>query len=392
MQDTSSPRVLKFPLSNETLSCECKPQQVDAPPSLEYDEEAFNRILALERKRSERSKRPFMLMLLSLEGITGGENGSEVRAKIFSCLESAKRDIDVLGWYKFDSIAGIIFTEISGLNDGAVSEVIINRIKSTFALNLGADEIKKIVINIYFFPEKSEPEGWSGGRLTLYPDIRDHLRSHKKSLFIKRVMDFSCSLAALVVSSPLFAIIAAMIKLGSKGPVFFRQERVGKYGKPFTFIKFRSMYVDNDPSIHREYVKRLISGSANGTGDAEPGKEEVFKIQNDPRVTPVGRFLRKTSLDELPQFINVLKGEMSLVGPRPPIPYELEDYDLWHRRRVLGMKPGITGVWQVEGRSRTTFNDMVRMDIYYVTNWSLWLDLKLLIRTPLAVLTSKGAY
>ena len=330
-----------------------------------------------------------MLMLLSLEGIPDGEIGGSVRAKIFSCLEAAKRDIDVLGWYKFDSIAGIIFTEISDRNDKAVTDSILNRVKSNFASSLDADEIKKIIVNIYFFPEKSGPEDWCE-RLTLYPEIRDHLRSHRNSLLVKRLFDISFSFIALVLSAPIFAVIGSLIKLSSKGPVFFRQERVGKYGKIFTFIKFRSMYVNNDPSIHREYVTKLIRGSRNGTGASR--KDGVFKIQNDPRVTRIGGFLRKTSLDELPQFINVLKGEMSLVGPRPPIPYELESYDLWHRRRVLGMKPGITGVWQVEGRSRTTFNDMVRMDLYYVANWSLWLDLKLLLKTPLAVLASKGAY
>lgn len=199
-------------------------------------------------------------------------------------------------------------------------------------------------------------------------------------------------LAALIAGLPLFLIIAAAIKLNSKGPVFFRQQRIGQYGKAFTFLKFRSMYTNNDPAIHQEYVKNLICTSDSVSGNGCSQKKEVFKIQDDPRVTKVGRFIRKTSLDELPQFINVLKGEMSLVGPRPPIPYEFESYDIWHRRRVLDMKPGITGVWQVEGRSRTTFNEMVRLDLYYLTNWSIWLDLKLLIRTPLVVLTSKGAY
>ncbi len=390
MEKISPPGLLKFQPAAERPCAENK-IGVDVVPSLEYDEDSFNRMLALERKRSERSKRPFMLMLLSLEGIPEGESGCNVRAKLFSCLESAKREIDVLGWYKFNTIAGIIFTEISDLNDGAVSEVIVNRIKSSLALNMGADEIEKIIINIYFFPEKIDPEGWSS-RLTLYPDITNRLRSHKNRLFVKRIVDIFCSLIALTLTAPFFAIIAALIKLDSKGPVFFRQERVGQYGKSFTFLKFRSMYVDNDPSIHREYVKNLIRSPENGAGNGNSHKPEVFKIQNDPRVTRIGGFLRETSLDELPQFINVLKGEMSLVGPRPPIPYELENYDLWHRRRVLGMKPGITGVWQVEGRSRTTFNDMVRMDINYVTNWSLWLDFKLIFKTPLAVLTSKGAY
>ena len=390
MGDTSSPKVLKFPLSPQKLSCE-QQFQIDAFPSLEYDEDTFNRILALERKRSERSKRPFMLMLLSLEGVLGGESGRNVREKIFSCLESAKRDIDVLGWYKHESVAGIIFTELPDAKDRAASDSIVNRVRSSLASRLEADEIKKVVINMFFFPETSGPEGWSN-RLTLYPDIRRHLSSHKKTLFIKRLMDVTLSLVALVLSSPIFVIIAALIKFDSKGPVFFRQKRVGKYGKTFTFLKFRSMFVNNDPSIHREYVKKLIVASENGAKATDPLKQEVFKIQDDPRITRVGRFIRKTSLDEIPQFLNVLKGEMSLVGPRPPIPYELENYDLWHRRRVLGMKPGITGVWQVEGRSKTTFNEMVRMDIFYVTNWSLWLDLKLLIKTPLVVLTSKGAY
>jgi len=136
------------------------------------------------------------------------------------------------------------------------------------------------------------------------------------------------------------------------------------------------MYINNDPEIHHKYVKDLIRSSESKPANGAPEKQQIFKIQNDPRVTPIGRFLRKMSLDELPQFINVLRGEMSLVGPRPPIPYELEDYDIWHRRRILDMKPGITGLWQVEGRSRTSFNDMVRLDIQYMTNWSIWLDLK----------------
>jgi hypothetical protein len=126
--------------------------------------------------------------------------------------------------------------------------------------------------------------------------------------------------------------------------------------------------------------------------EADEGKPKVFKIQNDPRVTPIGRFIRKTSLDELPQLINVLRGDMSLVGPRPPIPYEVEKYEIWHRRRVFEVKPGITGLWQVEGRSRTTFDEMVRLDLKYVQEWSVWMDIKILVKTPLAVLTTKGAY
>jgi lipopolysaccharide/colanic/teichoic acid biosynthesis glycosyltransferase len=180
------------------------------------------------------------------------------------------------------------------------------------------------------------------------------------------------------------------IKLTSKGPVFFRQQRLGQYGRGFTFLKFRSMHPDSDPSIHREYVKRFIGNGAAEKPAAEPAA--TYKLTVDPRVTPIGRFLRRTSLDELPQFLNVLWGDMSLVGPRPPVPYEVECYSAWHRTRLLAAKPGITGLWQVAGRSRVKFDDMVRMDLRYATSWSLWLDLKILLQTPLAVFTANGAH
>ena len=150
------------------------------------------------------------------------------------------------------------------------------------------------------------------------------------------------------------------------------------------------MYIDNDASLHREYVLKLIAGDAT----REPSKANgsgLYKLTNDKRITPVGRFLRRTSLDELPQFVNVLAGDMSLVGPRPPIPYEVASYRTWHRRRVLEVKPGITGLWQVSGRSRVKFDEMVRLDLRYARSWSLWLDLMILIRTPRAVVLGAGA-
>jgi lipopolysaccharide/colanic/teichoic acid biosynthesis glycosyltransferase len=158
----------------------------------------------------------------------------------------------------------------------------------------------------------------------------------------------------------------------------------------FTLLKFRSMYVNNDANIHKEYVQQLIAGEAERNGN-ENG-EGVFKITNDPRVTAIGKVLRRSSLDELPQFINVLRGEMSLVGPRPPVAYEVEAYDVWHRRRILEAKPGITGLWQVNGRSRVKFDDMVRLDLQYAKTWSPWLDVKILLRTPGAVISGGGAY
>jgi exopolysaccharide biosynthesis polyprenyl glycosylphosphotransferase len=332
-----------------------------------------------------------MLMLLSVDRVPAGEDGGNRRQKIISCLASSKRDTDVLGWYKSGSVIGIIFTEICASCNGSESRAIVDRIMSSLSSDLGPDEIGSIEVTTYYFPEKPE-YGDSPTRLAFYPEITQSRNLHRKSLFLKRAMDIVGSLLALILSAPFLLVISGLIKLTSKGPVLFRQRRVGQHGKTFTFLKFRSMYADNDPSIHRDYVKRLIKVPDNGSRNGGSHTGEVFKIQNDPRVTPIGRFLRITSLDELPQFINVLTGRMSLVGPRPPIPYELEDYDLWHMRRVLDMKPGITGMWQVEGRSKTTFNDMVRLDIYYTTNWSIWLDLKLLFKTPLAVLSSRGAY
>jgi exopolysaccharide biosynthesis polyprenyl glycosylphosphotransferase len=209
-------------------------------------------------------------------------------------------------------------------------------------------------------------------------------------LGIKRCIDVLGSLAALLLFAPVFAAISLAIKLSSKGPVFFKQERLGEYGKPFTVLKFRSMRTDCDARIHQQYVSQFIAGKVDGA--APEGQKPVFKIQKDPRITRVGQFVRKTSLDELPQFWNVLRGDMSLVGPRPPIAYEFRAYDVWHRRRVLEIKPGITGLWQVKGRSRTRFDEMVRLDLQYARDWSIWLDLRILLRTPAAVILGEGAH
>ena len=204
-------------------------------------------------------------------------------------------------------------------------------------------------------------------------------------------MDVLGSLLALLLFSPIFLFAAIAIKATSKGPIFFRQRRIGQHGSSFVFLKFRSMFVNNDSSVHKEYVQKLIAGKADKHLSDGNG-QGVYKLTNDSRITRVGAFLRKTSLDELPQFINVLKGEMSLVGPRPPVPYEVEAYDIWHRRRLLEAKPGITGLWQVSGRSRVTFDDMVRLDLHYARTWSPWTDIKILLRTPAAVMLGEGAH
>ena len=201
-------------------------------------------------------------------------------------------------------------------------------------------------------------------------------------------MDILLSLVLLIILAPLLLIIAGLIKLSSPGPVIFRQVRVGQMLKPFMMCKFRTMYANADHGVHHHYVSWFITSSDKGQ---EQDQNAFFKLKNDTRITPLGHFLRRTSLDELPQLWNVLIGEMSLVGPRPPLWYELQQYKPWHRRRVLESKPGITGLWQVVGRSRTTFDEMVRLDLQYARTMSLWGDIKILLATPVAVITGKGA-
>lgn len=206
---------------------------------------------------------------------------------------------------------------------------------------------------------------------------------------VKRGSDLIVAGLAIAVLSPLWLLVAILIRLDSKGSIFYRQERVGMDGRIFLFLKFRSMRLNADDSLHREYQKRFITGSA----DANLGDEmkPAYKLTADSRVTRVGRVLRRLSLDELPQLLNVLRGDMSIVGPRPPIPYEVEAYELWHRKR-LDMKPGLTGLWQVSGRNRLTFDEMVRLDLYYIENWSLLLDIKILLRTLPVMLRGDDAY
>lgn len=210
------------------------------------------------------------------------------------------------------------------------------------------------------------------------------------SLPIKRAIDFIGSLIGLVVLSPVFLIIVVLIRRESSGPAIFKQTRLGRNGKPFTFYKFRSMLEDSGSSVHENYIYELIHGQ-DVKATLANGGEKAFKLTDDNRITRFGRFLRRTSLDELPQLINVLKGEMSLVGPRPAIPYEVKMYKDWYKRR-LTVVPGITGLWQVSGRSELSFEDMVRLDIDYVDNWSLWSDIKILSKTIWVVLRRRGAW
>ena len=355
-------------------------------------EDVFRRIFCWERKRAERSGRCFLLMLVHVESILQANQSERALSEIVSALCSSTRETDLAGWYREGAILGVIFTEVREGNCRGLASLTPAKVIASLRSKLSPGQLDQIHISFHSFPENWDKS--SLGRLanaTLYPDLFERDEARKLSRFVKRSMDIVGSFAALVLCCPLFVLIALAIKLTSKGPILFKQERVGRYGLRFTFLKFRSMECDNDARIHREYVKRFISGAA-GSARVSYTQNVVYKIQDDPRVTGVGKFLRKTSLDELPQFINVLKGDMSLVGPRPAIPYELEGYQVWHRRRVLESKPGITGLWQVSGRSRLKFDDMVRLDLRYAKTWSLWLDIKILLRTPRAVLFGAGAY
>jgi lipopolysaccharide/colanic/teichoic acid biosynthesis glycosyltransferase len=349
----------------------------------------FTRIVSLERKRTERSRKSFLLVLLDIEGV-GESNGGYDRLThdVLTVLTSATRETDLTGWYRNDSVVGVIFTEL-GENQQIERSIdsIVTRIISGLEGRLGPEKAGLIDVSSHLYPDEwtsKKPGGKANPEL--YPDLQRRQKSRWLHSATKRLIDIAGSTLALAALFPVFLAIAVAIRLTSKGPVLFQQERVGQFGERFTFLKFRSMFVANKSDIHEAYIKKLIAG------DKNVSKNGIFKIQNDPRVTTVGRFLRKTSLDELPQFWNVLMGNMSLVGPRPPLPYEVEVYDIWHRRRLLDAKPGITGLWQVNGRSRTSFDDMVRLDLQYAQSSSLWLDLKILLKTPSAVLAGEGAY
>jgi exopolysaccharide biosynthesis polyprenyl glycosylphosphotransferase len=208
--------------------------------------------------------------------------------------------------------------------------------------------------------------------------------------FLKRLIDVCVSLLVIIVGFPFFLAVALLIRLTSKGPVFFSQQRLGERGEAFVLYKFRTMRQDADDSIHREFTRSFIQGRMSNSSLDEKAPS-IYKLAHDPRVTSVGNFLRKTSLDELPQFINILKGEMTIVGPRPPLQYELEHYEEWHKLR-LNVKPGLTGLWQVSGRSSVPFNEMVKLDLYYIEHWSLLLDLKIMLRTIPVMLFGSGGY
>jgi lipopolysaccharide/colanic/teichoic acid biosynthesis glycosyltransferase len=346
----------------------------------------FKAVVLRERKRADRPHRTFGLLLVSAGDGKDGVDREEWHAAV-EALAASKRETDVLGWLEPGAVLGVVLTEVEAF-DPQVAQSIIARVHAEMVKKLGVDSAAGLSIRLYVHPSSTGTN--EEGLLPVEP-ILQKLRSPERRPIhdaVKRSVDLVGSLALLAVLLPLLLVLTALVKLTSKGPVFFRQVRIGERAKPFRMLKFRTMRVDVDQTLHKDFVTSFIKSSGQGQ---KPAADAVFKMTNDPRITRIGHVLRKTSLDELPQLWNVVRGEMSLVGPRPPIPYEVEQYASWHRRRVLEAKPGITGLWQVKGRSRTTFDEMVRLDLRYAKSPSLLTDLKILLATPKAVIAGKGA-
>ncbi len=345
-----------------------------------FKSEFVNR-LRVEKRRVDRSKG---FLSIALFYFPKDEEREETTIKKFvASLERKIRESDIEGRVDRDVI-GLILPD--------TDEKGVKRCVEKIAASNGGFHYS-VATGTYpdhlFLKLLSEEEG---GLPDFFPlDLDGLIEPHRFQTALKRVIDIAGALTGLILFSPIMLATAIAIRRTSPGPIIFKQCRFGKKGVRFQFFKFRSMYSNIDDQIHREYVTHLIKGNLEKINQGDK-VIPLFKIVSDPRVTRVGKIIRKTSVDELPQFFNVLKGEMSLVGPRPPLPYEVEKYEPWHLRRILEVKPGVTGLWQVSGRSRTSFDEMVRLDLRYVQNWSIFLDLKIMFKTVKTVFSLKGAW
>ena len=283
-------------------------------------EDSFKRLIAIERKRTERSKSPFVLMLLEVTNRQNLEKTKRALECIVAALLASCRDTDLVGWYKNEAIIGVMFTGLVINDRNSILSAILTRVSDTLRNELTFEQFSQVSISFHMFPddwENDKPGPPSNS--ALYPDLTNHTQNRRSLLALKRTIDIVGSAMVILFCLPLFVVIAIAVKFSSRGPILFKQERVGQFGESFTFLKFRSMFANNDHSVHREFVTKLITQD----GEADTAATEmpaVYKLTKDTRVTAIGRFLRRTSLDELPQFFNVLRGDMSLVGPRPPIP------------------------------------------------------------------------
>jgi lipopolysaccharide/colanic/teichoic acid biosynthesis glycosyltransferase len=343
----------------------------------------FLECLRIEKRRVDRSKESLSIVLFSLDPKKGGDGKKDRQREIWEFLKDLNkitRETDIKGWLSENSI-GVLLPNTDKMGaDFYVKKIFQGNGQPYYSVTRGT--YPDHVFEKLLAEEKAEPD--------FFPlDLDEELRPFQLQRAIKRGIDIIGSLGGLILLSPLILFLALVVKSNSPGPVIYKQTRLGRKGRRFTFYKIRSMYWKADEETHRQYVSDLIQGRLEK--NPQGGPAPFFKMQKDERITPVGKILRQLSLDELPQLYNVLKGDMSLVGPRPPLAYEVENYQPWHLRRILEVKPGLTGLWQVTGRSATTFNEMVRLDLRYVKAWSLWLDLKILTKTLKAVLYSREA-
>jgi exopolysaccharide biosynthesis polyprenyl glycosylphosphotransferase len=359
----------------------------DSPRPLIISEQLFRGTLMKERKRADRLNQPLVLLIVSLKDRVDAQHPS-IWVPVIEALATVTRETDVLGWFEAHTAIGIILPEVHDSEAVRMSQL-EDRFCAELVKRSDADTIERLSIRLHLHSDPKRMAAEARSRIAAPDFPESQTRTERATIYdwIKRGLDIIGSSILLALLAPLLVVIAVAVKLKSSGPVFFEQERMGQKMKPFKMLKFRTMHANADHKLHHEYVTRFIQSGSN----AQAGDARIFKLTNDPRVTPIGSFLRKTSLDELPQLLNVLRGDMSLVGPRPPLPYEVEQYKSWHCRRVLDAKPGITGLWQVTGRSRTTFDEMVRLDLRYARTCSIWTDIKILLATPAAVFSGKGA-
>ena len=324
-----------------------------------------------EKRRSERSGEPLSMLLCGLDAKLSRHPG--LTQHVLDTLSAARRNTDLLGCLG----AGRFALLCPNTGDAVLPRF---RRVMTESAGIGPLSLEVVTYPDDLFEVFATTAPAADGNA---PKEAHAFAGGSRGYPLKRFVDVSGALLGIALLWPLMLLVWAAVRLTSSGPAIFRQKRLGRGGVPFTFYKFRSMRTGASEALHRDFVSDFIR---------RQGDTVACKIKGDPRVTGCGRFLRKTSIDELPQLFNVLKGDMSLVGPRPPIAYEAANYQPWHLRRILEVKPGITGLWQVKGRSKVSFDDMVRMDIQYVRCCCLTYDLRILLKTVLVVLRCDGAY
>jgi lipopolysaccharide/colanic/teichoic acid biosynthesis glycosyltransferase len=388
-------------------------KKISTPMRNVLSHRSFAELVYYERERSDRSGTQFSLVQLEVLG--GNGHTEKLKLLAASRIVQSLRMIDRIGIHENNSIS-VLLPDTDKEGAASVAEKLKKRLAEhddqgvrhrigkvcTYPADPCCGDLQSTNPSLTQHPQGTslffKMQFPSPGKLTeAIPyelmhvlDLEESPFGTRVQLVLKRIIDLFGAVMGLIIFLPLMALIAIGIKCTSKGPVLFKQTRVGYKGKKFIFLKFRTMSVGVDDQKHKEYMRQFIKGNNEkinmGTDD-----KPVFKMTNDLRITSFGKFLRKTSLDELPQFLNVLAGDMSIVGPRPPIPYEMNEYNHWHKKRVIDVKPGITGLWQVSGRSSTTFDEAVRLDVQYARQWNLLIDFKIILQTFGAVLSQKGA-